>query len=51
MVTAIEIRAQVRDPRDYVTREVWDWQIQLLMRDHPVDEVMPTGCSGPRSRT
>ncbi|MEU7256652.1 hypothetical protein AB0B21_12705 [Streptomyces rimosus] len=40
MATAIETTAQVRDPRDYVTREVWDRQIQLLMRDHPVDEVM-----------
>ncbi|WP_206502286.1 hypothetical protein [Streptomyces chrestomyceticus] len=40
MATAIETTAQVRDPRHYVTREVWDRQIQLLMRDHPVDEVM-----------
>ncbi|MFD9190397.1 hypothetical protein ACFWCA_19465 [Streptomyces phaeochromogenes] len=29
-----------RDPRDYVTPEVWDRQITLLVRDHPFDTVM-----------
>ncbi|MFH8407184.1 hypothetical protein ACH4FX_20670 [Streptomyces sp. NPDC018019] len=46
MATAVEIRTQVRDPRDFVTREVWDREIQLLMRDHPVDEVMATRLFG-----
>lgn len=31
---------RVRDPRGYVTHDVWDGEIQLLMRDHPVDEVL-----------
>ncbi|WP_246204045.1 hypothetical protein [Streptomyces tailanensis] len=34
------VDTKVRDPRGYVKREVWDREIQLLMRDHPVDEVM-----------
>nr|WSZ96713.1 hypothetical protein OH820_14545 [Streptomyces sp. NBC_00857] len=38
MATAVE--TQARDPRDYVQRDVWDREILLLMRDHPVDEVM-----------
>ncbi len=40
MATAAEPR--VRDPRDYVDPEVWDREVQLLMRDYPFDEVMAT---------
>ncbi|MFD7748781.1 hypothetical protein ACFV2V_18905 [Streptomyces sp. NPDC059698] len=40
MATAAEPR--VRDPRDYVDPEVWAREVQLLMRDHPFDEVMAT---------
>ncbi|WP_138907954.1 hypothetical protein [Streptomyces chryseus] len=40
MATAVE--TTVRDPRDYVKPEVWDREIQLLMRDYPFDEVMAT---------
>ncbi|MGF1428655.1 hypothetical protein [Kitasatospora sp. LaBMicrA B282] len=29
-----------RDPRSYVSPEVWSRQITLLMRDYPFDEVM-----------
>jgi hypothetical protein len=29
-----------RDPRSYVTPEMWERQIQLLVRDHPFDTVM-----------
>ncbi|MFI9393059.1 hypothetical protein [Streptomyces bauhiniae] len=29
-----------RDPRDYVTPEVWDREVTLLMRDNPFDKVM-----------
>ena len=35
-----------RDPRHYVSPEVWDREIQLLMRDHPFDEVMATRLFG-----
>ncbi|MDI5969304.1 hypothetical protein POF50_008085 [Streptomyces sp. SL13] len=38
MATALE--TTVRDPRNYVRPDVWDREIQLLMRDHPFDEVM-----------
>ncbi|CRK56145.1 hypothetical protein [Alloactinosynnema sp. L-07] len=27
----------VRDPRDYVTAEVWDREVRLIMRDHDFD--------------
>ncbi|AKN73676.1 hypothetical protein QR97_31510 [Streptomyces sp. PBH53] len=29
-----------RNPRDYVDPDVWDREIQLLMRDYPFDSVM-----------
>jgi hypothetical protein len=29
-----------RDPRDYLTPEVWAKEIGLLMRDHPFDTIM-----------
>ncbi|TDD85787.1 glycine-rich domain-containing protein [Actinomadura rubrisoli] len=29
-----------RDPRSFVTADVWDRQIALLVRDHPFDTVM-----------
>lgn len=29
-----------RDPRSFVTPEVWDRQIKLLVRDYPFDSVM-----------
>lgn len=29
-----------RNPRDYVTAEVWDREVTLLMRDYPFDKVM-----------
>ena len=32
--------AATRDPRAYVTPEVWDREIQLLVRDNPFDKVM-----------
>ncbi|MFD9411561.1 hypothetical protein ACFWBN_31685 [Streptomyces sp. NPDC059989] len=31
-----------RNPRDYVSPEVWDREVTLLMRDYPFDEVMAT---------
>ncbi|WP_034087608.1 hypothetical protein [Streptacidiphilus albus] len=36
MTTAV----QLRDPREFVTPEVWQREIQLLVRDNPFDEVM-----------
>ncbi|MEU1676295.1 hypothetical protein ABZ752_30325 [Streptomyces roseifaciens] len=39
MTTAAEARPTVRDPRDFVKPDVWDREIQLLMRDYPFDEV------------
>ncbi|RLU94708.1 hypothetical protein CTZ27_18535 [Streptomyces griseocarneus] len=39
MATAAGARPKVRDPRDFVKVEVWDREIQLLMRDYPFDEV------------
>lgn len=35
-----EVLAPTRDPRAYVTPEVWDREIQLLVRDNPFDVVM-----------
>ncbi|GAB3969900.1 hypothetical protein GCM10029978_042180 [Actinoallomurus acanthiterrae] len=29
-----------RDPRSFVTPQIWDRQIALLIRDHPFDKVM-----------
>lgn len=38
---AIErIDTERRDPRTFVTPEVWERQIKLLVRDHPFDTVM-----------
>ena len=33
-----------RDPRSFVSPEVWDRQIALLTRDHPWDAVMADRC-------
>lgn len=49
MATATETR--VRDPRDYVRPGVWHREIQLLMRDHPFDEVMADRLFGAASPT
>ncbi|MFI6030828.1 glycine-rich domain-containing protein [Amycolatopsis magusensis] len=32
--------AVLRDPQTYLTADVWDKEIALLMRDHPFDKVM-----------
>jgi hypothetical protein len=44
-IPAITVRAPeeyeaTRNPRDYVSPEVWDREITLLMRDYPFDKVM-----------
>ncbi|MET7487136.1 hypothetical protein [Streptomyces sp. NPDC005538] len=41
--TGVRAWAEFHRPPDYVKRNVWDREIQLLMRDHPVDEVMADG--------
>lgn len=38
MATATEV--QVRDPREFVSPQVWDREIALLVRDNPFDRVM-----------
>jgi hypothetical protein len=35
-----QAEATTRDPRSFVTPEVWDRQTALLVRDHPFDVVM-----------
>lgn len=44
MATALESQTETaratRDPKNYVRPEVWEREVQLLMRDHPFDEVM-----------
>ena len=32
--------AVTRNPRDYVSSEVWEREVALLMRDYPFDRVM-----------
>ncbi|MDT0302796.1 glycine-rich domain-containing protein [Streptomonospora wellingtoniae] len=46
MTATVETPTTTRDPRAFVTPQVWDRQIQLLTRDHPWDTVMAGRCFG-----
>ncbi|EPD67369.1 MULTISPECIES: hypothetical protein [Streptomyces] len=39
MTTTTTRRTEVRDPRSFVSPEVWDREIKLLVRDNPFDTV------------
>lgn len=40
MATAIEQKTEIRDPRSFVSSDMWDREIALLVRDNPFDKVM-----------
>ncbi|GAA1908381.1 hypothetical protein GCM10009716_17900 [Streptomyces sodiiphilus] len=40
MATATPSRLQTRDPKSFLSTDLWDREIELLTRDHPFDRVM-----------
>ncbi|GII95363.1 hypothetical protein [Sinosporangium siamense] len=44
--TTESTRTTVRDPRSFVSAQVWEREIKLLTRDHPWDTVMAERCFG-----
>lgn len=46
MTSIIDTPTATRDPRSFLTPQVWDRQILLLTRDHPWDSVMAERCFG-----